>query len=87
MGCGKACQWVALPSEGVVHTWTTCHYGSQEFLKETPYHLILVQFPGVETLFLSQLKKANEVKIGMKVQAQYKSKPELKASDIYFIPA
>lgn len=89
MECGKECRWVELPSEGTVHTWTTCYYGSEEFLKEAPYHLILVQFPGVDTLFLSQLKKAKEgtIKIGMAVKAQYKPKPKLKASDIYFIPA
>lgn len=89
MECGKVCRWVQLPSEGVIHTWTTCYYGSEEFLKETPYHLILVQFPGVDTLFLSQLKKAKEgaIEIGMAVKAQYKSKPKLTASDVYFIPS
>ncbi len=85
--CGKECQWVELPREGEVHTWTTCYYGSEEFLKEAPYHLILVQFPQVDTLFLSQLKKSKEVKIGMAVKAQYQQKPKLKASDVYFIPA
>ena len=87
--CGKECRWLELPQKATVHSWTTCYYGSEEFLKQTPYHLILVQFPQVETLFLSQLKKVKEgtIKIGMSVKVQFKQKLKLKASDVYFIPS
>ncbi len=89
MECGKPCKWIELPQEGKVHTWTTCHYGSEEFLKQTPYHLVLVEFPGVSTLFQSQLKKVKEgtITIGMNIKAEFKKRPLLKASDVYFVPA
>lgn len=89
MDCGQECDWVELPQEGRVHTWTTCYFGSEEFLKETPFHLVLVELPGANTLFLSRLVGAKEgkIKIGMKVKAKFKKPSQLKASDIYFVPA
>lgn len=86
--CGGECKWVELPQTGKVHSWTTCHYGSDAFLKQTPYHLILVELPGVDTLFLSQLKNAKEgkIQIGMAVLARFVKKSGLKASDVYFVP-
>lgn len=89
MKCGEECDWVELPLEGKVHAWTTCYFGGEEFLKETPFHLILVEFIGVNTLFLSRLidAKVGEIQIGMKVKAQFKHPSNLKASDVYFIPA
>jgi len=48
--CGAECEWFELPQEGTVHTWTTCHFGSEEFLDETPFHLILVEFPRFKRL-------------------------------------
>ena len=56
MQCGAATQWHELPLTGRVHTFTTCHYGGEAFLKETPFTLILVEFDGADTLFLSRLK-------------------------------
>lgn len=89
MTCWRECDWIELPQTGKVHTWTTCYFGSEEFLKETPYHLILVEFPGVNTLFLSRLVGAEEgkIKIGMKVRAKFKRLAQLKSSDVYFVPS
>ena len=66
-------EWVELPREGRVHTYTTCHFGGEAFLKETPFTLILVEFDGVDTLFLSRLVGAEpeEVMIGMPVRARF----------------
>ena len=47
MECGEPTKWIELPLEGRIHTWTTCHFGGEAFLKETPFNLILVEFDGV----------------------------------------
>lgn len=89
MICDHKTWWAELPLEGKVHTWTTCYYGSEEFIKQTPFHLALIQFDGVDTLFLTQLKQVKEgkINIGMNVKAKFKNKLNMKASDIYFVPA
>lgn len=88
MECGAATDWIELPLEGKVHTHTTCYFGGEAFLKETPFTLILVEFRGIDTLFLSRLVGAepDEVKIGMPVQAQFLRNSKFKATDVYFVP-
>ena len=76
VNCGEQCPWVELPASGRIHTFTVCHFGSEEFLKETPYMLILVEFDGFNTLFLSRLKGIDPAKpglelIGTKVSAKF----------------
>jgi len=92
MYCGEECDWIELPREGIVHTFTVCHYGSQEFLPETPFVLILVEWPGVDTLFLSRLVGVDPMMpslswVGMKVQARFKRLSKFKPTDVYFVPA
>ena len=86
--CGGATQWQDLPLEGKVHTFTTCYYGGEAFLAETPFTLILVEFPGVDTLFLSRLKGARpeELRIGMEVTARFTEKPSFRITDVWFEP-
>ncbi|MFQ5780492.1 MAG: Zn-ribbon domain-containing OB-fold protein [Nitrospiria bacterium] len=88
MTCGAKTDWIALPHEGKVHTFTTCYFGGEAFLKETPFTLILVEFKGVDTLFLSRLvgTQPDEVRIGMPVQARFLRKSRFKATDVYFVP-
>lgn len=88
MYCGKKTEWFELPKVGNIHTWTTCYFGSEAFLKETPYHLILVEFEGVDTLFLSRLigLEKEEIKIGMAVKAQFLRNSKFKTTDVYFVP-
>ena len=88
--CGNETDWVELPHEGRVHTFTTCYYGSEEFLKDTPFHLILVEFEGVDTLLLSRMigvARPEEIRIGMKVRARFRRNSQLKPTDVYFVPA
>lgn len=88
--CGKETDWVELPHEGRVHTFTTCYYGSEEFLKDTPFHLILVEFEGVDTLLLARMigvAGPEEIRIGMKVRARFRRNSQLKPTDVYFVPA
>jgi len=89
MECGGETQWKELPKEGKVHTWTTCHFGSQEFLKETPFHLILVEFEDVDTLLLARLVgvPVGDVRIGMPVRARFRRLSKISPTDVYFVPA
>ena len=89
MNCGHETSWFPLPRRGRVHSWTTCYFGSEEFLKETPYNLALVEFDGVDTLLLSRLKgiEQKDIYIGMKVKAQFRKSPRYLISDVHFVPA
>ncbi|HTY20428.1 MAG TPA: Zn-ribbon domain-containing OB-fold protein [Geobacteraceae bacterium] len=88
MECGGTTDWVELPLHGRVHTWTTCYFGGEAFLKETPFTLILVEFDGVDTLFLSRLVgvEPNEPAIGMQVKARFLRNTKFRATDVYFVP-
>ena len=88
MECGEPTSWVELPKEGRVHTYTTCYYGGEAFLKETPFTLILVEFDGIDSLFLSRLIGAepDEVTIGMQVKARFQRNAKFRPTDVYFVP-
>jgi|GEM_PF-360199 uncharacterized OB-fold protein len=89
MFCGSPTEWKRLPLKGKVHAWTTCQYGSEAFLKETPYNLVLVEFEGVNSLFMSRLKdcKQEDIYIGMPVEARFAKKPEYLVRDVWFVPS
>ncbi len=92
MYTGNETEWAALPSEGKVHAFTVCHFGSEEFLPETPFVLALIEFEGVNTLFLTRLVGLDPLRasldwIGMRVQARYLRNSKLKPTDVYFVPA
>jgi uncharacterized OB-fold protein len=89
MECGATTEWFELPAEGRVHTHTTCHFGGEAFLKETPFTLILVEFDGVDTLFLSRLLGVGpgEAGIGMQVRARFLRNAKFRPTDVYFVPA
>ncbi len=92
MECGSECDWFELPQEGRVHTFTVCHFGSEEFLKETPFVLALIEFEGVNTLFLTRLvglepADASLDWVGMKVRARFRRLSKFKSTDVYFVPA
>jgi len=89
MYCGHETAWFQLPETGRVHTWTTCYYAGEVFLKETPFNLVLVEFDGVDTLFLSRLVgvEAGEISIGMEIRPRFLRNSRFKATDVYFVPA
>ena len=89
MQCGGATKWIELPLAGRIHTWTTCYYGGEEFLKETPFNLILVEFDGVDSLFLARLVGVTQerIQIGMRFRAQFLRNSKFKPTDVYFVPA
>jgi len=88
MECSGPTEWVDLPKTGRLHSWTTCHFGSEAFLKETPYNLALVEFDGVGSLLLARLKDAKEsdLYIGMPVEARFDPKPRFSITDVWFVP-
>ena len=91
MYSGKETEWIELPVEGRVHAFTVCFFGSEEFLPETPFVLILVEFENVNTLLLSRLlgmdpSEANLDWIGLPVQAKFRRLSGFKPTDIYFVP-
>ena len=89
--CGSKCRWIELPQRGKVHTFTVCYFGSEAFLKETPFVLALVEFPGVNTLFLTRLIGPDPNKpsldwVGMDVKAKFVRNSKFKPTDVYFVP-
>ncbi len=89
MFCGEKTVWKRLPKKGRVHSWTTCEFGSEAFLKETPYNLALIEFDGADSLFMSRLKDCgrDEIYVGMEVEARFAKKPEYLVRDVWFVPA
>lgn len=91
MYSGDETDWVVLPDEGIVHAFTVCYFGSEEFLPQTPFVLILVEIEGADTLFLSRLVGVDPAGpsldwIGKKVKAQYLRNSKFKPTDVYFVP-
>lgn len=88
MFCGEPTSWHELPLEGKVHTYTTCYSGSESFLKEVPFHLVMVEFEGVNSLFMGRLIGADEpdIYIGMPVSARFRRNLKFSATDVYFVP-
>ncbi|AAT43772.1 Zn-ribbon domain-containing OB-fold protein [Picrophilus oshimae] len=88
MFCGSETEWIELPHEGKIHSWTRCYFSSESFLEEVPYNLILVEFENIDSLFMSRLLNADEktIKIGMPVIAKFKKFQDFKITDVYFVP-
>ncbi|MGI0152019.1 MAG: Zn-ribbon domain-containing OB-fold protein, partial [Thermoplasmata archaeon] len=88
MVCGEATRWIELPHRGTVHSWTTCRFGGEAFLKETPYNLCLVDFEGAGSLLLARLKGCveSEIYIGMPVEARFDPEPKYSITDVWFVP-
>ncbi|MFH1550328.1 MAG: Zn-ribbon domain-containing OB-fold protein [Planctomycetota bacterium] len=92
MMCGAETDWIELPLEGRIHTFTVCHFGGQEFLSQCPFVLVLVEWDGVDTLFLSRLvgvdpHKASLDWVGKKIRARFLRNSKFKPTDVYFVPA
>ena len=89
MVCGAPTEWIDLPLKGRVHSWTTCHFGSEAFLKETPYNLALVEFDGVGSVLLVRLKDAveSDLYVGMPVEARFDPNPKYSITDVWFVPS
>ena len=93
MYSGKDTKWIDITNiPARVHAFTVCHFGSEEFLPETPYVLALIEFDGVDTLLLTRLmgvdpNTATLDWIGMQVKPHFLRNSKLKPTDVYFSPA
>ncbi len=89
MMCGAETEWIELPTKGRVHSYTTCYFGSEVFLPQTPFNLIMVEFDGVDSLFLARLIGAEQedIYVGMPVVAKFKRLLSYSPTDVYFVPA
>ncbi len=92
MYSGRETEWIDLTDrQAEVHTFTVCHFGSEEFLDETPFVLALIEFEGVDTFFLTRLmgvdpEQADLDWIGMQVEPRFLRNSKLKPTDVYFVP-
>jgi uncharacterized OB-fold protein len=92
MYSGCTTRWVDITERAArVHAFTVCHFGSEEFLAETPFILALVEFEGVDTLLLTRLlgldpQAASLDWIGMPVAPRFRRNSKLKPTDVYFVP-
>lgn len=89
MFTGRPTEWVEIEPQGRIHAFTVCHFGSEAFLPECPYVLILVEFEVCDTLFLGRLVGVDPAEagiswIGRRVQGRYLRNAKLKPTDIYF---
>ena len=92
MYSGEETSWIDITERtATVHAFTVCYFGSEEFLPETPFVLALVEYDGVDTLFLTRLMGVDldDVSldwIGMEVTPRFLRNSKLKPTDVYFVP-
>jgi len=92
MYTGEETRWIDITERPAkVHAFTVCHFGSEEFLPETPFVLALVEIEGVNTLLLTRLMGVDPMAasldwIGMPVRPQFMRNSKLKPTDVYFTP-
>lgn len=89
--CTGETEWVKLPTQGRLHAFTICYFGAEAFLDQTPFILGLIEFVGCDTLLLSRViglkpEDATIDWIGMEVKAKFAKLPQLKPTDVYFVP-
>ncbi len=93
MYSGDETEWIDITDrKASVHAFTVCHFGSEEFLPETPFVLALIEFEGANSLFLTRLvgvdpQQASLDWIGMEVRPRFLRNSKLKPTDVYFVPA
>lgn len=88
MICGSETEWYELPNKGKIHAFTTCYFSGEEFISETPFNLVLVEFEGVNSLFMSRLigADAEDLYIGMPIKAKFRRNQKFSPTDVYFVP-
>lgn len=93
MYSGAETNWVDITAnQARIHAFTVCHFGSEAFLDQTPFVLVLVEFEGVNTLLLSRLMGVDPLEatldwIGMEIKPRFIRNSKLQPTDVYFVPA
>lgn len=64
-------------------------FGSEAFLKETPFNLVPVKFDGIHTLLLRRIigVRQEEMCVGIKIRAQFRRNSKFDPVDVYFVLA
>ena len=89
--CGSKCKWIEISQKGKIHTFTVCYFGSEAFLKETPFILALIEFAGINTCFLTRSigldpNKPSLAWVGMNVKGKFVRNSKFSPTDVYFVP-
>ncbi len=93
MYSGRETEWIDITDRtATVHAFTVCYFGSEEFLPDTPFVLALIEYEGVNTLFLTRLIGVDHTQasldwIGREVRPRFLRNSKLKPTDVYFVPA
>jgi len=93
MYSGRETDWIDITDRAArVHAFTVCFFGSEEFLPDTPFILALIEYEGVNTLFLTRLIGLDHTQasldwIGREVRPRFLRNSKLKPTDVYFVPA
>lgn len=93
MYTGRETDWIDVTDrKATVHAFTICYFGSEEFLPDTPFVLALIEYEGVNTLFLTRLIGLDHAQvslewIGREVRPRFLRNSKLKPTDVYFVPA
>lgn len=93
MYTGRETDWIDVTDrKATVHAFTVCYFGSEEFLPDTPFVLALIEYEGMNTLFLTRLigldhTQASLEWIGKEVRPRFLRNSKLKPTDVYFVPA
>jgi uncharacterized OB-fold protein len=87
MYCGGKTEWFELPKQGRVHSWTVCQFSGEPYLKECPFMLGLIEFDGVDTLFMTRLIgiDQSDVRIALSVRPRFRRKKTWSVNDVYFV--
>ncbi len=92
MYTGAETHWIDITDrKAEIHAFTVCHFGSEEFLPDTPFVLALIKFEGVNTLLLTRITGIDPMEasldwIGMQVAPKFLRNSKLKPTDVYFVP-
>jgi len=91
MYSGGETEWIDITDrKATIHAFTVCHFGSEEFLPETPFVLAQIEFEGVDTLLLARLMGVDPESpsldwIGKPVRPRFLRNSKLKPTDVYFV--
>ncbi len=82
-------EWIEMPLEGEIVTYTIMAFAATPFLKDLPFILTYVKIGNSCTAVPLQLREVNplNVHVGLKVKVKFVDKPKGDLMDIYVVPA
>lgn len=85
----KLMEWVELPKQGTVETYTVVHYREPIQPLPIPFAYAIIKLDGADTGFLHLLGEVDlkKIKVGMRVEAVFKEEGEGNILDIKYFKA